>query len=244
MFAELGDEGELQGNKKRIAQWFWCVVLGEMYGGTTETRFANDFADVVAWIRGEKTESRTIVEANFQANRLLTLRTRRSAAYKGIHALLMRDGCRDFLTSSTVQDQTSWVSPIDIHHIFPRAWSVGHKIDSNYYESIINKTGISARTNRIIGGRGPSVYLPRLQSIGGISEEEMDENLESHKIGPSELRADNFAKFFERRGEALLTVIESAMGKPVSRELGLFSLERPIQEQDEEPTDWTNEPTD
>ena len=44
---------------------------------------------------------RTIQDANFQANRLLTPRTRNSAAYKGIHPLLMRDGSRDFRTSET-----------------------------------------------------------------------------------------------------------------------------------------------
>ena len=34
--------------------------------------------------------------AQFQAERLLTLRTRRSAAYKGLYALQMKQGSRNF----------------------------------------------------------------------------------------------------------------------------------------------------
>jgi hypothetical protein len=46
----------------------------------------------------------------------------------------------------------------------------------------------------------------------------MDEILTSHLICANALRADDFWGFFEARKEALLKVIEKAMGKPVSRE--------------------------
>lgn len=238
ILAELGNDGDTQGAKQKIAQWYWCGVLGEMYGGTTETRFANDFVDVCRWVRGESTDIRTIQEANFQANRLLTLRTRRSAAYKGIHALLMRDGCRDFLSGDTVQDQTSWESSIDIHHIFPRAWCERMRVKQDFYESIINKTAISARTNRSIGGRAPSLYLPTLQNRGSMDADMMDDILRSHRIEPLPLRGDLFSQLFERRAEELLSVIETAMDKQVTREDGLFSLERPVEDYDDGPADW------
>lgn len=38
--------------QKILARWFWCGIMGEMYGGANETRFANDIEDVVAAIQG------------------------------------------------------------------------------------------------------------------------------------------------------------------------------------------------
>ena len=67
-----------------------------MYGGAAETRFANDLEDCVAWIEDSVGEPRTVQSAQFQAERLLTLRTRRSAAYKGLYALQMKQGSRNF----------------------------------------------------------------------------------------------------------------------------------------------------
>jgi CBS domain-containing protein len=53
---------------------------------------------------------------------------------------------------------------VDIHHIFPQDWCKkrGHQA-CRTYDSIINKTPLSFRTNRIIGGVAPSEYLARLE---------------------------------------------------------------------------------
>ena len=83
IFARLGNAGETEGAWQKIARWYWCGVLGELYGGTTESRFARDLPEVVSMVRGEAVEPFTIAESSFQAGRLLTLRTRNSSAYKG-----------------------------------------------------------------------------------------------------------------------------------------------------------------
>ena len=36
---------------KRLRQWFWCGVLGELYGAAIETRFARDLEQVPKWAR-------------------------------------------------------------------------------------------------------------------------------------------------------------------------------------------------
>ena len=56
---------------------------------------------------------------------------------------------------------------IDIHHIFPKAWCEKQKIKPSVYNSIVNKTPLTARTNRVIGGRAPSEYLERLANSAG-----------------------------------------------------------------------------
>ena len=33
-----------------LSQWFWCGIMGEMYGGANESRYANDIDDIVALI--------------------------------------------------------------------------------------------------------------------------------------------------------------------------------------------------
>jgi hypothetical protein len=235
IFADLGELSEAEGIRQKIAQWYWCGVLGEVYGSATESRSARDLPEVTGMVRGEGIESVTIRESTVQAGRLLTLRTRNSAAYKGIYALLMRDGGRDFRTGEPIEAQTYFDDQIDIHHIFPEKWCGDAKISPDFFNSIINKTALSARTNRQIGGKAPSSYLLTLQKGAGIPPERMGDILSSHCIEPSLIRSDNYWKFFATRAEALLQRIEAATGKPISREVGLFTPGTKVENYDDGP---------
>jgi hypothetical protein len=217
VFAHLKDIAENDGVRQKLARWYWCGVFGELYGSAIESRFAKDLPEVVAWIGGGN-DPTTITDSNFAATRLLTLRTRNSAAYKGLYALLLRDGGQDFRTGVPIEAQQYFEERIDIHHIFPRAWCVKQDIPRELYDSIINKTPISARTNQMIGGRAPSNYLETMEKKAEIDNERMDEILESHVIEAGLLRSDDFHGFFEKRAQALLDRIEAATGKKVSRE--------------------------
>lgn len=228
ILAHLGEVGETEGAQQKITQWYWCGVFGEMYASATDTRLANDFTQVTAWVREDETsgtgvresqnEPRTIREANFHANRILELRTRNSAAYKGVHALLMREGCLDFRTGESIESQTFFDDNIDIHHIFPKSWCQKQGIETSVSNSIVNKTALAARTNRKIGGCAPSRYLCTLQQDAQIDRNRMDEILSSHRIPVDALRTDAFEEFFNGRKEELLKLIAEAMGKPVFRD--------------------------
>src|SRR5690606_34260773 len=37
----------------KLARWYWCGVLGELYGGAVETRMANDYEEVLDWIEDD-----------------------------------------------------------------------------------------------------------------------------------------------------------------------------------------------
>lgn len=217
ILVRLGDRWEQHGVRERLARWYWCGVFGELYGSATETRFAKDFVEVPAWIDGGP-EPTTVVEATFSPDRLKTLRSRLSAAYKGLNALLKRVGCCDFRSGQPIEYSTFWEENVDIHHIFPKAWCEKHGIDQGEYDSIINKTPLSARTNRIISARPPSVYLRAIQDDAGISPERMDELLSTHAIPAGHLRADDFHGFVRDRSERLLALIEQAMGKSIPRD--------------------------
>ena len=241
LFTDLGQTGETEGARRKVSHWDWCGVLGELYGGAIESRFARDLPEVTALVCGEAVEPTTITESNFQAGRLLTLRTRNSAAYKGLYALLMRDGGADFRTGEPIAAQTVFDDEIDIHHIFPKRWCNTADIEPATCNSIINKTAISSRTNRQIGGHAPSKYLPALERTADINTARMDEILASHCIAPSPVRTDRFWDFYAARAEALLQRIEIATGKTIAREPELFRADIVPETYDEGPQEWDAE---
>ena len=204
-----------EGEKDKLAQWYWCGVFGELYGGTTETRFSRDLPDVVEWMRGDEEVPRTVEEAQFRPDRLLSLRTRNSAAYKGVYSLILREGARDWMASAEMAVFDYFGMAVDIHHIFPQAWCKKHAIDAKRCDSIVNKTPLSATTNQMIGGRAPSEYTSRIERKAEIDEASLNGHLQSHFVDPVLLRSDKFDGFFEERQRALLVRIGKAMGKSV-----------------------------
>lgn len=204
----------------KLARWYWCGVLGELYGGSVETRIANDYEDLLRWFGDDAALPRTVRDASFQPDRFDTLRSRSSAAYKGLSVLVLREGAKDWFWKASIQELDALDvndMALDIHHIFPRAWCETHNIPRDRYDSILNKTQISYKANRKIGGDAPSVYLRRIQNEKNVqlSDEEMDKLLASHALSPVLMRRDDFDGFIEDRRQRLLTLIEKAMGKRI-----------------------------
>ena len=202
---------------KVLTKWYWCGILGEMYGGANETRYANDIEDVIDSVNGKDNPNRTVNAAFFSATRLLTLQTRLSAAYKGIMALLYKEKCRDFMNDTTIDIVNSMIESPDIHHIFPEAYCESKGIKRQKYNSIVNKTPILPATNRSIGGNAPSEYTKTiLKKVNGLTEDMLRERIESHKVNYDALISDNFDTYFVDRAKKLLDIIETAMDKNVS----------------------------
>ena len=164
LYVELGKELATANALEKLNRWFWCGIFSEAYGGATESQFALDLAQGADYIRGGA-EPTLVTQASFIPERLLSLRTRNSAAYKGLYALQMKSGAADWRSAEPLTIATWHDENIDIHHIFPVAWcrEKDRAIPSALYDSTINKTPIDTWTNRIIGGRAPSIYLPRLR---------------------------------------------------------------------------------
>lgn len=216
VLAVLGDGGLNHGTAQKLRRWYWCGVLGELYGGAVETRFASDVPDLLGWVAGGA-EPRTVIEAEFSADRLGRLRTRNSAAYKGIYALLMTAGARDWQKDTPIDLATFNDLSLDIHHIFPAAWCDRH-LDpkDDRWDSIVNKTAISSEINRAIGGRAPSSYRQTVLARAGFADPgHLDAILRGHGIVPEHLWANDFDAFFTARRTHLLDLIANAMGKPV-----------------------------
>ncbi|QKS29919.1 DUF262 domain-containing protein [Accumulibacter sp.] len=217
VIADIGDAWEHDAYRAKLVRWYWNGVFGELYGAAVESRIARDFMEVPAWLKGGP-EPSTVSETIFRADRLKTMRMRLSAAYKGINALLMKEGAQDFRSGQKFDHTVFFGENVDIHHIFPQDWCKKEGIKPAVYDSIINKTPLSFRTNRIIGGVAPSQYLAKLEkgdsATPAIDPTRLDGFLRSHLIDPATVRRNRFDAFMADRQKQLLRLIEQATGKP------------------------------
>jgi len=216
ILTDIGDAWEHEANRAKLVRWYWNGVFGELYGSAVETRIARDFMEVPVWLKGGQ-EPSTVSETMFRADRLKTMRIRLSAAYKGMNVLLMKEGAQDFRSGQKFDHTSFFGENVDIHHIFPQDWCKKQGIKPSVYDSIINKTPLSYKTNRIIGGVSPSQYLTKLETGNAtnppIDSSRLDGYLSSHLINPSLLRADSFEAFMVDRQKGLLSLIEKATGR-------------------------------
>lgn len=216
ILADIGEDWEHEAIRTKLIRWYWNGVFGELYGSAIDTRIARDFMEVPLWLKGGP-EPSTVSETMFRADRLKTMRMRLSAAYKGVNALLMKEGAQDFRSGQKFDHTVFFGENVDIHHIFPQAWCKEQGIKPSVYDSIINKSPLSYRTNRIIGGVAPSKYLAKLErgdsKTPPIEPDKLNAFLSSHLIDPTLVRTDSFEAFMEDRQKRLLALIEKAMGK-------------------------------
>ncbi len=239
ILATIGDKWDNATVREKLTRWYWCGIFGELYGSAIESRFARDIIEVPDWIDGGPVPT-TVRDGVFRADRLRTMRSRQSAAYKGIQALLMAEGAIDFRSGQPFSQTAFFDEWVDIHHIFPKAWCEKNKIEPKVYDTIINKTPLGYRTNRILGGDAPSRYLGRLEAgtkdSAPISPGALNRYLSSHAIDCDLLRADQFNAFMADRERRLLELISLATGHSVVRPI--------VEDLDEELVDESLDLTD
>lgn len=202
--------------RNMVKQWYWCGVFGELYGSANETRYTNDMTQVTSWILSNGDTPKTVNDFFFNPTRLLSLQSRQSAAYKGIMAMILKNHARDFISGTEMDFSTYSDEKIDIHHIFPKDHCISQGYSREKWNSIINKTPISASSNREIGGYAPSVYLGRLEKKGSVSSADLDSYVETHWIDHDLLRKDEFQNFIIDRAKKLLNAVEQVTGRKIS----------------------------
>jgi len=220
IMARIGDRWREPQNRDKIARWYWCGVLGELYDGAVEERIARDYEELLVWLDNNAMMPSTVREASFSPRRFDVLHTRNSAAYKGIALLVLREGAEDWFWRTSIRDLKIYEISIDIHNIFPRAWCDSQRIPRSRYDSILNKTLLSYKANRKIASNAPADYIAKLQADKqvGLTDEAMDAVLATHALSPSLMREGDFYAFVEDRRSRLCDLVEIAMGKVVSRE--------------------------
>lgn len=154
---------------------------------------------------GEAPES--VATFEFELGQLRDTTTRQRALFRGVLAVVLRNGTRDFHRVERITQKLLKEEKIDVHHIFPKKF-LGDRFPSRLVNSVLNQTFINARMNRSIGGRAPSQYLGMIEKDlkGGT----LSEILRSHLITPdaeAALRRDDFEGFLTAREAAIAAEI-------------------------------------
>jgi hypothetical protein len=79
---------------------------------------------------------------------------------------------------------------------------------------VVNKTPLSTRTNQILSGDAPSLYLKRVEQRAPAGS--IPKVLASHAVNEQLLRSDQFDEFMRDRAGRLLNLIERATIKAVA----------------------------
>lgn len=178
-------------------------------------------------------EPTSVALASFPAARLNTMSTRNSAAYKGLYALLMKQGCTDWTyTKEPINADIFADQQVDLALIFPKQWCDTNKIPRERRDSIVNKTPLTNRTRRIIANLAPDIYMEKLEAKAGLPGNWLDDIIATHLVEARYLRganghggllrmtrkqatvnADDFDAFYEARSVRLLELIEDVMGR-------------------------------
>ena len=157
------------GNRAMMRRWYWCGVLGEMYGGRTETRFARDLEQVPAWVNGGRGSRGRVGEAAFYGG---------SSAHAQDAQLRRVQGRVRAADAARVPglDQGPADGPvvrsldykIDIHHIFPKAGARRTGSTADHRRASSTRRRSPSITNRTIGGVAPSKYLDKVEKKSGL----------------------------------------------------------------------------
>ena len=135
-------------------------------------------------------------------------------------SLILKHGAVDFI-SGVPMDFTNFIDEaVDIHHIFPRDYCEKQGLPKRKWNSVVNKTPLSASTNRIIGGSAPSVYMEKIEKDDHVTASDLDAFIETHAVNPELMRKDDFEDYFIQRAKSLVQMIGDAMGKPVTNLAG------------------------
>jgi hypothetical protein len=220
IFSEIGDKAEHTTNIDKIARWYWCGVFGELYGSAVESRFAKDILEVPAWLDGGPPPS-TVSDGVLRADRLLTMRSRLSAAYKGLQALLLREGAIDFRSGQAFDQMFSSTRESIFTTSFQKTGAKSRRQKSCLPFTTPSSTkphSATAPTASSVAWPRPSIWANwRSGKVGTngqiieppIAKDTLSAYLQTHCIPVPELYANNFPGFMKARQKLLLDLIVS-----------------------------------
>ncbi|NQV01961.1 MAG: hypothetical protein HQ542_04910, partial [Bacteroidia bacterium] len=202
--------------QRKIRHWYWASVFTNRYSGSVESTSARDFIDVKAWLEDNSAEPAVLQEFKSRFNSLeLRKETKKgTSVYNGIFNLLVLQGARDWMTGDVPKP-----GDLDDHHIVPASWG-SDNLKNNLVHSILNRTPLSAETNRkVIRNRLPNEYLPELVTENG--ENAVRKILESHFISPdaqeillrNPFAPNDFEAFIAERQRTLQEAVENLLIK-------------------------------
>ncbi len=200
---------------KLIQRWYWSSVFRERYAGSVESTVYRDYQDFIKASSDSAFKPEAVQDArvNIVENRAFSLLnvSRLNSVYRGVMCLVALRGAKDFRADDAIHFHT-----LEDHHIFPvdylkkQSTLKGEKLSSNQINTIVNRTLISASTNKSISKSSPREYLQKV-----IPGDRTAEILASHFIDRQAVEAmceNDFEKFLKLRDSALIAEINKRIG--------------------------------
>jgi hypothetical protein len=211
---------------KYVQKWYWSSVFLERYAGAVETTTKRDYDDLIKVFKDPSyiPDAFAKVDHEILNNPGFNLKdvARINSIYKGVMNLIALEGAKDFRMDISIE-----LSLLDDHHIFPQAYlksikdqDMKPKYSKDEINCILNRTLISAQTNKYISSSKPSEYVQKI-----IPSKEKESILQSHFINKDaikkmESKSDDFEAFIELREKEILSRLRE--------KLNLNSLQDPI----------------
>jgi hypothetical protein len=200
--------------REKFRRWFWCSVFGQAYESSPNSQSATDFTQLTGWFTGGEPPV-TVQEFTFDVSSLRHTTTRQRAVYRGVIALILRNGSRDFHTCAPMTASMIQEKRIDDHHVFPQKYlkEAPEDVTGTLRDCVLNKTLIDRETNIRIGKRAPSDYLNEVAGL--IGDDALRGLLKSHLVPPepdSPLMRDSFEGFLDARERLIGGKIEEVTG--------------------------------
>lgn len=206
----------------RVMQFFWCTVFTTNYDQGANSQAGADFGKLRYWLFDPSKEApEAVAHFSLLDTTLRTATTRRKALYAGILALSVKAGARDFHTGMKLTPERVRSDKIDSHHVFPKGFLAAARGSEVTSELALNRALIDPVTNKVIGSQAPSEYFAELRLT--LGHDKLVEIMESHLIDASDeddpIRADDYEGFIDRRLADVVSAIELATGRSVTRQL-------------------------
>ncbi len=203
---------------KVIHWWYWGSTFIARYSGPTESISQRDYVALTQYMAShEAAYPQVLREIHMEVLRkgsefsILSVERASNIFYKAVMCLLAVNGAQDFRNFESIT-----YSQLDDHHIFPTAYLKESLVDNPYglsdtgaRNTIVNRTLISAETNRAIGKKAPSLYICD-EAI--IAPDNARDILYRHFINDDALQylqQDNYPLFLRERERAIIAKIRS-----------------------------------
>ena len=205
---------------KELRYWVLLAnVKGRYSRGSSETLLGQD----IATIRKEQTLLAMIrdLQKQFSLDVLpeeIEGLDSKSAYFKTMFLIFKRDGAKDWRSGLGISlDHSGAAHKLQFHHIFPQDCLKRH-IDKKKINDIANLSFISGKTNRQIGNKPPSQYLPELVEDHG---KDVLKYLEKQCVPTDEnlWEIENYDAFLQARRDLIVKKMNEFIGKsPLEKE--------------------------
>lgn len=199
--------------RHKLTRWFWCSVFGQKYEVAPNSQSAKDVTELMHWLDGGEPPE-TVKQFNFDPRVLREATPRQRSLYRGVIALILSGGPRDFYNGARLTSNLLVEHTVDDHHIFPQAYLTKRGItDTKLRDCVLNRTLIDRQTNIHITDHAPSLYLEVIK--GALGAVQFQELLHSHRLPSgtdSPLIYDDFESFLTWRQEIIWKEIQRVTG--------------------------------